>query len=406
MKTRKNYFKHFLFGTLVLLAGVSGTSCSDDTPITSDAPTEKKTTLTFRIDGIGDMKMTRAAEEPGNVAGLDIFEKYTVKLYLFAEERQDGVETEPDNPYPGAQLVAGYPKPITESTVQITGLDCDTYNYCYVFVACEDDYADKLEVKAINVDGFGSGLSNISEGSLYTNCCIQVLDEDNNAPFDKNENAEDFFMVYGAGEGITASTTEIYQPVSVVLRRQMGAVVFNAGNIEQEAECGVFTEFYRLYLSQIVEKGNAGTRNHAHNGYLIGTDASEEDNPYIDGDYAWLLGEQTFTQNFSVGTTIGGGTSGEEQVTGYVIYLPCTTMHEEGNVPNQEYANVDFGSGNSPKTYITIGGKTYSTTQPFPIFPNRRTILSVGDGSTLTVSFTGEGGGINYEDDWNGGVTE
>ena len=55
-------------------------------------------------------------------------------------------------------------------------------------------------------------------------------------------------------------------------------------------------------------------------------------------------------------------------------------------------------------TSITIQEKTYSTSELFPIYPNRRTILTIGDGSKITVSFGDNQGNINQEGDWNGGL--
>lgn len=412
MKTKLRYFNQILFGASIFLTTVLCTACSEDVVDTENTSNGKPTSLTFRIDGIEDMTITRAS----NVSGADIFSKYVVKLYLFAEKQGEGGTT--TNPYPNAKLVRG-PILVDKPTVTITDLDMDTYNYCYVIVACEEAYENYMEVKEFDVDGYDySGpLEELDEESLYTNCCIPVLDETNMAPYGKEAKAEDYFMVYGFGGTSSAYTGEVdfIQPVSVVLRRQMGAVVFNVGDINNEATCSVFTEFYRLYLSQMVESSNtqAGTRNHAHNGAVTGTDDEEsqvpEDphRPYSSGDYAgFCISNQSFTQNFTKGTVIGGGTSGEEQVTGYVMYLPCTTVRTK-DIPAQENANVNFGGTEEvAKTTITTNGKTYSTSTSFPIYPNRRTILTANDGGQLTVSFSGEGGGINYEDDWNGGVVK
>lgn len=402
------YIQHFLSGTFALLLVALCSACSDNTIGTEEIPESKPASISFHINGIDEMPVTRA----GKVSGQNIFKKYVVKLCLFAEEKNTGGG--PTNPYPTATLVDGYPKDITTANVTIELPDITTYNYLYTFIACEKAYKDKLVVQELNPEEeYEAVWRDATSGSLYTNCSILVLDAENQKTFEKAPEAGDYFMVYGFGEGITTVSDEnvSYYPKSIVLTRQMGAVVFSTGNIAQQAECSVFTEFYRLYLSQMVEKGpqSAGTRNHAHNGEygINGTDSANpnenpEVNPYAYGDYAGMVigkNKCSFTQSFTQGTTVG---TGDQQISGYVMYLPCTTVRQK-DIPEQEYANVSFAGGN-PATSITTGSKTYSTSTKFPIYPNRRTILTIGDGSTLDVSFSEADSGINYEDDWNGGL--
>lgn len=394
----QKYVKNVLCGALVCLMTMLGTACQEDNSGMEGTGKQELTSITFHIEGMEGKMSTRA----GNVTGMDIFSKYTVKLYLFAEEKGQGTVT--TNPYPNATLVEGYPKEVNDPSVTITGLDMDTYNYCYAFVACENAYAEKLVAKAIAPDSYDAKPSEATAGSLYTNCFLRVLDEDNNSPFDKAEKADDYFMVYGYGEGIDNTTIDFYTPVSVVLKRQMGAVVFSTADVSQRAKCTVFTEFYRLYFSQMVEFSGAGTRNHSHCGYFVGTDSpSDPNNSYADGDYAGLFSKNNVNKEFQSGGSIGNPGCGEGIINGYVMYLPCTTTADENNVPAEQKANVSFNYVSDIATSIEIGGKTYSTNAPFPIFPNRRTILTIGDDSQLNVSF-GDDSGINYEEDWNGGV--
>lgn len=407
MISKTKYMKKALAGTLMFLTALLGTACQEDKLGMEETGKKELTSITFHIEGMEGKISTRA----GNVTGLDIFSKYAVKLYLFKEDKYQGT-TEPSNPYPNATLVEGYPMDINNPSVTITGLDVNNFNYCYAFVACEEAYADKLVAKAIDPDSFDAKPSEAKSGSLYTNCFLQVLDEEKEkmSPFDKAETAEDYFMVYGYGGGITTISGDIdfYTPVSVVLKRQMGAVVFSTADVSQRAKCTVFTEFYRLYLSQMVEFFGAGTRNHSHDlGNIPGTDSPWDPNkPYAGGDYAGnVLYDSNFSKTFESGSSIGNPECGEGIINGYVMYLPCTTTTaDENNVPAEQNANVAFQYGITDiATSIEIGGKTYSTSSPFPIFPNRRTILTIGDDSQLNVSF-GDGNGINYEEDWNGGV--
>lgn len=402
MISKTKYMKKALAGTLMFLTALLGTACQEDKLGMEGTGKKELTSITFHIEGMEGKISTRA----GNVTGLDIFSKYAVKLYLFKEDKYQGT-TEPNNPYPNATLVEGYPMDINNPSVTITGLDVNNFNYCYAFVACEEAYADKLVAKAIDPDSYSAECSEAKSGSLYTNCFLQVLDEVNMSPFDKAEKAEDYFMVYGYGGGINTISGDIdfYTPVSVVLKRQMGAVVFSTADVGQLAKCTVFTEFYRLYLSQMVEFFGAGTRNHSHCGYFVGTDnPNDSSNPYADGDYSGsVLYDSNFSKTFESGSSIGNPECGEAIINGYVMYLPCTTTQGEENVPTEQKANVSFNYVDNIATSIEIGGKTYSTSSPFPIFPNRRTILTIGDDSQLNVSF-GDGNGINYEEDWNGGV--
>ena len=110
-----------------------------------------------------------------------------------------------------------------------------------------------------------------------------------------------------------------------------------------------------------------------------------------------------------------------EETQRYRIYLPCTTIKtysENVKIPEVECANThiyslsgydweDETGGNTPSTptSVTIGGTEYSIKSPFPIFPNRTTVLTVGNGNQLMVSFKGlnGSGGIDVDnDDWDG----
>lgn len=104
--------------------------------------------------------------------------------------------------------------------------------------------------------------------------------------------------------------------------------------------------------------------------------------------------------------------------TNYRIYVPCTTLSTTvDEIPEVECANTykgtvfwegmgsldpDWNDPSSP-TSVIVDGIEYKTQLPFPVFPNRTTVLTINDGSSIKVTFTNAaGGGIDLDDDtWN-----
>ena len=371
---KKIYDSRILSGLLMLLMAAFWTSCSEDT-IGTETNGGKLSSVTFHIGGIEGLR-TRAAN---GIENID-FSKYGAKLYLFKDQIKDS-QTDPDNPYPNFKLDRE-PVEITEGYVTIDNLDRTQNNYIYIIVAYEKAYAEKAKVMSWNADYY-NGVELEAAKSLYTTCYIAALDENNYAPYPTD--GEDQFMIYGAG-GEIASQLDQFVPVEVVLTRQMGAVVLSTGadNIKSiPANCTINTDYYHLYLSQIIET-QSGTQNHCSDF------ASHNSNPEI-------------SIEFSGGAFIN-------EIKGYMVYLPCTTTkayesYEASNIPDNEKINYKAAEPEvTGMTSITIQEKTYSTSELFPIYPNRRTILTIGDGSKITVSFGDNQGNINQEGDWNGGL--
>lgn len=372
---KKIYDSRILTGLLMLLMAAFWTSCSEDT-IGTETNESKLSSVTFHIGGIEGLR-TRAAN---GIENID-FNKYGARLYLFKDKIENST-TDTDNPYPGFTL-ASDPVEITEGYVTIDNLNRTEYNYIYIIVAYEKGYAEEAKVMSWDADSYASYELEVDK-SLYTTCYIAALDENNSyAPY--SQQGDDKFMIYGAG-GEIASQLDQFVPVEVVLTRQMGAVVFSTGAEDIEripASCTITTDYYRLYLSQIIET-LSGTQNHCSDF------ASSNANPEISIEFE------------------GGALINE--LKGYMVYLPCTTTkayesYEASNIPDNEkinYKNADPGT--TCTTSITVQGKTYATNQLFPIYPNRRTILTIGDGSKITVSFGDDKGNINQEGDWNGGL--
>ncbi len=372
---KKIYDSRILTGLLMLLMAAFWTSCSDDT-IETETNGGKLSSVTFHIGGIEGLR-TRAAN---GIENID-FNKYGARLYLFKDKIENST-TDTNNPYLGFTLDRE-PVEITEGYVTIDNLKRTEYNYIYIIVAYEKAYAEEAKVMSWNADD-NSGVELEVAKSLYTNCYIAALDENNfNAPYSLQ--GDDKFMIYGAG-GEIASQLDQFVPVEVILTRQMGAVVFSTGaeNIKSiPASCMITTDYYHLYLSQIIET-QSGTRNHCNDF------ASQNSNPEI-------------SIEFSGGAFIN-------EIKGYMVYLPCTTTkayesYEASNIPDNEKINYKAAEPEvTGTTSITVQGKTYATNQLFPIYPNRRTILTIGDGSKITVSFGDNQGNINQEGDWNGGL--
>lgn len=358
MKVKTEFYNGLFYAAFAFFTAFVCTSCSEDVTNT-DENKAGTTSITFNLEGEAK---TRAQN------GID-FSKFEVKLYMFSAQK--GTTTN------GSLESYTYDQTrnVERSLFTVDNIDI-TKNYIYVFVAYEKAYATQAVVKVWDGSINGDLAQNTS---LYTHCNIQVMDEANYSSslpvYSKPAGAEDDFMIYGAGLHLP-SLTDFYTPVSVVLTRQLGAVEFR-GKLGTSASCSVFSEYYHLYLSQMVENGKdgRGTQNYP-------------------GDYS-VMGLLPFlSKDFS-------------GVSSYIIYLPCTTTHSESELANHplEYANTEREEtyGSAIETSITIDGTKYSTKEKFPIFPDRKTILTMDDGTLLRVSFSGtSGNGVDLEEDWNG----
>ncbi len=382
MNTKQKYNRVFRHGLLMLMACLAWSSCSEEIVDNGAGKAESETySVTFHINGLEGQARTRSE----GIVDVD-FTKYVAKLYLFARENGT-TDTKPENPFKGFKFI-GNPEeggdknnPIEiadNGYVTVSNLQ-STMSYIYAIVAYEKEYKENAEVKVLDKSGTFLTSVDLAENSLYTNCYIPALDENKYIPYDKA--GEDYFMVYGAG-GEVHTLLDSFTPAEIILTRQMGAVAFVSGETAKgDVECSVFSDYYRLYLSQMVEPNTHGTRNHCD-------------------DYAISNSYPIISQTFTEGNQLSDGS------VEYVMYLPCTTTKQFGeNIPKDEHANYDKAGdyGDECKTSITINDKTYSTTEPFPIYPNRRTVLTIGDGSTIRVTF-GEENAIHQEGDWNGGL--
>lgn len=382
MKRIKNYSS--LLALMLLLCCVS---CSEDN-LEPVAEKDGMFTVTFNIAGIDDGSLATRAGEYG-----DQYADYTTKLYIFSKRKntEGNVEDDPtseevqnqDNPFEDYKFLQS--EDISNKhqvTLSLESLN----NYLFVFIAYETDYAEYGKVWAKSESG--TDLNEVSSEDKYTNCFIKAVDENKASTsfpvYPKADNAKDYFMVYGAGLALPGFDESAYIPETIVLKRQMGAVTFKIPEdieITSEVTCKVVTDYYRLYLSQILEANQSGTRNH--------------NSDYASSNYYPVI-SCSFTNT--------------ETNKEYSFYLPCTTTRtsidsnhadEQANCYSESLWD-DYIDGTS----IEWGDTKYylPMSQRFPIFPNRRTILTLGSDG-LEVSFSSEVEGkdhIDVEDDWNG----
>ena len=374
------FYKILLNGVLACIIGMMHTSCSEDITGQPETTGNGTTSLTINIKGFDTGIQTRTGESYHP-------DDYLVDMYIFSEQKSSAGSGFEGYTYEGKKAFE------TERLVTLTDLDVSK-NYAFIFVGYEPEYKDYKGVTPMIFDEInGAGYSNpetqkLTEGSNYTNTYIEVLDGMNNYgiengyiyPYEKAEGADDDFMIYGCAFDWAAKEFPSYTPASVTLTRQIGAVVFRTqitADEINETSCDIYSQYYRLYLSQILESKEKGTKNENED-YLINSGSPVQ-------------------KTFSAPSRENADASKD-----YIIYVPCTTTRSVDSVKEHpdEYANMESSSG-----YITsfsINGEKYTTSQPFPVFPNRRTILTLMDDNQLSVSFEGVGGGISYDDEWNG----
>lgn len=379
-------------------------SCSED--VIDDNPAAqqgKKGSVSFRLKGIDTGISTRAAQN------ID-FSRYAVKCYVFERVTDDY----------DATLVRDVD--VLNSLITFENLKSNGHYY-FVFFAVRSVYEDKLVLKEYTEGNYSNYVAPQDakvDNSNYLKCFLQVFDETQLGttggflqPYTDGSNEE--FMIYGALSEYTVpeGNTE-YQMQEITLKRLMGAVEFNANNVGEITACKVYSNFYRLYLTQM-QINDPTTLNKVTD---IESDVEIGDSGIYErySDLTGMWGGQYY-----IGRTFTGDEKPayvENGANCYRILLPCTTVRGiTENIPNTECANTIAGTQNSfgegfeendiptPPTTVTINGTEYVTKSPFPIFPNRTTVLTVGNGNQLTVSFKGVNGsgGIDVDDDkWDG----
>lgn len=376
-------------------------SCSEDViEDSSTAQQGKKGSVSFLLSGIDAGVSTRAAQN------ID-FSQYTVKCYVFKQNEESS----------GYDCTLIQEVDVRNSLITFDNLEAGKH-HCFAFFAVRNGYKDKLVLKEYTgtdessdtyPDYFTPKDAQINV-SNFQKCFLQVFDE---SGLGQNEgflqahsgSADEDFMIYGIQVETTPVDTD-YQMQKISLKRLLGAVEFNPNNVGKITECKVYSNFYRLYLTQM-QVNDATTLNGVTGMVTM-------------GDFEF---RSDFAGNWIPTTSTTAALRKEfgEETQRYRIYLPCTTIKtysENVKIPEVECANTyiytlsawdweDESGGNIPSTptSVTIGGTEYSIKSPFPIFPNRTTVLTVGNGNQLTVSFKGLSGtgGIDVDnDDWDG----
>lgn len=374
-------------------------SCSEDA-IDDGLSTGKGKTrsIAFSLSGL-DMGMdlsTRSAST--RTPDVVDFNKYSVKCFVFYRA-QAGTEDYNEFKYVREEFVDAFYYVV--NNLQPTG------DYVFAFLAAEKAYAPK--------DGGGTdylklktGMYNpkpVDENSDFRYCYIPAFNESGRSDDGtgsyrviRETGASDDFMVWGvtyfAPSELTIDNT--HTPQNIILKRQMGAIQFQASpTVGAITECSVFSNYYRLYLPQMLNTESASVACTV-NELLMNAIP-------INNDFAGNYMTESFTPAYvNITKTFKDDN---------YLYVPCTTLKNTNEtIPESECANTLIGtvnessSSNAPTNpaSVTINGKKFQTSVPFPIFPNRKTILKVADGTNLEVIY-GKDGGINLDDDeWDG----
>lgn len=392
-------------------------SCTDNN--LSDNPGKKDNgeySITFSLsksDGDSNFNVTTKS-----VKGSVITSDYTVVFYLFKKNEADEFE-----------LVQK--ETVTPPLYTITGLD-KTATYNYVFVTTKNENAVALD--AIDFSS-NVGLkpntvplprTQATIGSLLKNCFIGYIEGDGIPTYAVTSNISEKItinndlQIYGCGSlflpGMTSST-----PVDVIMERQFGAVefVYTDAQVNDQLTCSFSTDYYRLYLSQMVRDNNMNYT--SENFADIQAENSFKKmgiNNYTAGDYYSALGILKMKATLPIITKTVTLNEGENSIR---IYMPYTTAETAGTeVDNIYKANYIRFSGTGGPASAGIQGvkgsvvlsvtkangdtrdyKREGTDAPFPIYRNAVTTFTTVGNDYMQISLGN--GGIGLDDDvWDG----
>lgn len=390
----KKEMKTYKLLIMLLLMSCACFSCSDNE--LEVEPTGKAGSISFSLNGLeSGIVMNSETKTRANISSIP-FDQYAVKLFVFkrfdkASEHWEGFELEREA------------QDVTTSLVTVDNIEAES-DYFFVFLAVPIEFSTDLILKTGMTEPKNAMISKgIGTGTDPRYCYIPVFQEpsiDLGEIFDGPSFTEDLkvktssssteFMIYGWSISLPGIENEgAYTPQNVVLTPQLGAIEFVAGDVGTITSCSVYSNFYRFYLSQMT--GEAATTIN---------EIPEDENLYVMSD---LMGNYYVPQN--IDKTFPSGT------TRYNVFVPCSTLKDASEIiPDEEkantYAGTESGTAGAPSysTSVTINSKTYATTEPFPVFPKRVTVLKVNDGSLVQIGFKNmDGGGVNLEDDvWDG----
>lgn len=362
---------------------------------------EGTTSVTFQLNGLDNsdfsVSVTRAAE---TIIPVD-FSQYAVRFYLFEEK---GTDRRGDRAY-----VLKKSSDITEPTFTMEGLTANT-NYKYVFIATPKVGKNETELTALltprdfgdfNPDNPSNTLQNITQDkSLISNSYLPMVKTEAFNYSAATAEALESSDIYTEGFDLSTSFT-FHTPIGIVLKKQVGMVEFRIKLTQGEhnLSCSIPSDFYRLYLSQIVRvdmKSEYTSINHAS----VRNDSYADFTDYISGDYYSELASQlwgssllSFTKQQTVTVT------NADEYTYFRIYMPYTTAVSVGTaVSDGQKANYNRASKAAGTMTLTIDGKNYTYGNAFPIYRNAKTYFYI-QGDKLVADFEG----INLDDnEWDG----
>lgn len=394
-----------------MAAAIFWASCSKEDMQTNQTGTETGTrTVTFNLSmesGDGMSVSTRSGENSG-VEQID-FRYYSVYVYWFHSD--DGANY---------TFMGEKPEEVTDYTYTKT-FDDDEANkwHKYVFVAVpkgthEAVIADAKDFGQVSDAGWGEFVPNkasVSSSSKLNNCYIPFSESDNGEAIEGTTfSAGRNFEIFGDG-GEVVSDSPTGDISNTVLRRQFGIVRINANGrdfTKSKITCKINTDYYRLYLSQMVKRGQATAPTpEAVYGYYSSENEAESGN-VSGGDYFSNSYQISDGMNTQIASFAKAVTAADLDEQGNInIYLPYTTVQKTTETVEDLYqTNYSVLAGSAmegPSLTLTIDDKEYTYSAPFPIFRNVVTAFNI-KGDALEIVWDNNGGnGVDLDDDdWDG----
>lgn len=381
-------------------------SCSDEELPggLSKESAEGKRSVTFAIskDDEGSLDVTTRAK------GSVVTDDYAVVFYLFAKNAK-------------SQYVLIRKENVTTPLYTIENLD-EEGSYKYVFVATTLANASALnaiDFSSVKMDPndfsitLPATLATPNAATLLENCYFGYVDDiskkipgygTDSSPAPETIPVGRDLQIFGCGALIVPGMT-YNTPVNVVMERQFGVVEFRFTDAQpgDKLTCSFSSEYYRLYLSQLVR--TTANWNYSSDNYAVFPSGVFENSglaPYSQGDYYSASG--IFKSGFGIlpiftkDKVLGAGENSVQ------VYVPYTTAQAVGtavadiykaNYVRTNFTNISGMQTMGPKGGITLtvtrGGAVYKTyTQPqtpFPIYQNGKTIFTTVGSDYLQVYF-------------------
>lgn len=341
-------------------------------------------TVTFKLSSIESSFTSNVTKAAANsVVNLS---EYDVMFYLFKQTDL------------GYQLTVK--KPVTEILFKIE-VEKEK-NYKYVIAATKKRAGTGINPLIVAKDYFqgysGEVEATVESASLLSNCFFDICGTGSLAfgggeEVSINENPE----IYAGGFDLSTSYT-FHTPVDIVLKRQIGAVEFRLTGLtpgtQHTFKCSVPSDYYRLYLSQIVRVDV----NHDFDSQNKGVN---EDTGIIDGgDY---YGNVSGVSDFLYFTKEETLTVTSDKYNFY-IYMPYT-IASENTITNGLYsegnANYSENIGQGTLTLTIDNTQNYTYSKAFPIYRNKKSYFLLKGENELECKL----GNIALDDDeWNGNI--